>query len=162
MQRGGKDRNCKWKVVLPQSLNHGYRRLDRFPDPSCCICVFQGFFLSTNWFKDKHVYFSKSFCLLVYWISKESSFSQTISRKWYKIPRKTVFTLSLYTVKKFCSKSRVFWKNVKIRTTYTLKNCINFPHRTYMIILSQHWDNLFVFLYNSSCKFSYGVSIYNF
>ena len=51
--------------------------------------------------------------------------------------------------------------SVTIRTTKSLKDCINFAHITYMIIVPQQSDSIVIFLQTSPSKFSDNVTIYN-
>ena len=52
-------------------------------------------------------------------------------------------------------------ESVKIRETKRLKDCINVAHTTYMILASQQFDSIVVFLQTSSGKFSDNVAIHN-
>ena len=42
-----------------------------------------------------------------------------------------------------------------------MKDCINVAHITYVVIVSQQFDSVVVFLRTSSTEFSDNVSIYN-
>ena len=51
-------------------------------------------------------------------------------------------------------------ESVRVRATKRLVGCINVAHITYMIIVFQQSDSIFIFVTTSSSKFSNNVSIY--